>query len=92
MAETTYPSFGCCSFWKVCQLGEGTCHYKVSNPAKMNACGAYNRHQKQPTQVTQNEVMVEIIEQPPKVEPKNEIKAEPKDELIIGDNGQLSLF
>lgn len=38
-----YEKFACCAFWETCQLGQTECVYNKSNPAKMQACGAYQR-------------------------------------------------
>ncbi|MFG3613420.1 hypothetical protein [Rummeliibacillus stabekisii] len=41
----SYGSFGCCSHWKVCDLGKNfsKCVYKEISPGRMKDCQAYNR-------------------------------------------------
>lgn len=37
-------SFGCCSHWKVCELGKNTCVYQEKDPETMNGCNAWRRN------------------------------------------------
>lgn len=36
-----YTNFGCCAFWRTCELGKKACVYATSNPAKQSACGVF---------------------------------------------------
>lgn len=95
----SYPAFGCCGYWKKCDLGKGTCHYEVSYPAKMNVCAAYNRHrqqvnvQKAPELAAKKEIKENLQEEIAK-NLQNEIveHSQNETEIIVSDDGQLSLF
>lgn len=85
-----YTSFGCCSFWRTCQLGQTECVYAKSNPAKQSACGAFRNAQ----QVKTEQFSIASVNE------KSEIpQLLPREELIQeqtvfqnDEEGQFTLF
>jgi hypothetical protein len=70
-------SFGCCSYWDVCNKGEN-CVYEQKDPETMEGCSIHQRFVRTTSKVTSAQVVTEI----------QEIEEEPFSE----QEGQLSLF
>lgn len=81
-----YTTFGCCAFWRKCELGKSECIYSKSNPAKKSACGVFRNK----TQILTDEVSVQATDV---IEPIVEQKAEETKPLLhFNRHGQLTLF
>lgn len=68
-----YTAFGCCAFWRKCELGKGTCVYFKSNPAKQSACGLFKNKSQILTEISSvsatdvtESIVEEVLEKAPK--------------------------
>ncbi|MBM7607258.1 hypothetical protein JOD29_000495 [Lysinibacillus composti] len=80
-------AFGCCAFWKVCELGTKPCVYSESNLAKQQACGAYKRATQGKTST------LTLVQKEKEVVQPSTVPIEKETSIFdSNEDGQLTLF
>ena len=80
-----YTAFGCCAYWRKCELGKGSCVYSESNPVKQSACGLF----KNKSQILTDEMSVQETDV---TEPIVEDVLEKAPNYRSNRHGQYTLF
>ncbi len=57
LSEITKSEFGCCAWWKACDMGRKACYHEKEDPERSDSCLCYQTHH-------QKKVEVIVSEQP----------------------------